>query len=256
MDRFDGHEGAGRLTRFFVCPDQIRDGRVVIAGADVHHLRDVLRLGPGDSIQVLDGSNNEYVAVIESADPEGVVASIVDSRIRATEPRVHLTLAQCLPKGEKMEWVLQKGTEVGYSGFIPVASERSVVRLDAERAARKTERWNRVVREASEQAGRAVLPKVLPMLSWRELCGTFDGYDRVLLPWEGEETRGLRSALEGEPGRMLVIIGPEGGLTQGEVSVAEQAGAIPVSLGRRILRTETAGLVAAAAILFAAGEMG
>lgn len=245
------------MPRFFVPPDRIRDGQIRMDGPDVHHLRDVLRLKPGDRFSVLDGDNREYLVELMSLDADSASARVLTEGVRPTEPRVRMTLAQCLPKGEKMEWVLQKGTEIGYSVFVPVASSRSVVHLDGARADRKVERWRRVVREAAEQAGRAVLPDVHELCSWSGLCASFGEFDMVLLPWEGEQVLGLREALHGGvPGNLLIVIGPEGGLSLDEVEEARRHGARAVSLGKRILRTETAGLVAGAAVLYEAGEMG
>lgn len=253
-----GHAGVMEpLPRFFVAREQIRDGKVVIERDDAHHLRDVLRLRPGDRISVLDGDNREYLVELQSLEAGAAEGRILAQEVRPTEPRVRLTLAQCLPKGEKMEWVLQKGTEIGYSAFIPVVSSRSVVRLESDRVDRKLERWRRVVREAAEQAGRAILPEVREPCTWSGLCALVPEFDAVLLPWEGEQALGLRAALkDGVPGKVLVVIGPEGGLSLDEVKEAVGRGARAVSLGRRILRTETAGLVAAVAVLYEAGEMG
>lgn len=244
------------MPRVFVPSGQIRHGEVAIDGADAHHLRDVLRLGVGDTITVLDGDNRQYEVRLTGVESGRVCGEVLSEEARATEPSLEMTLAQCLPKGEKMEWVLQKGTEVGFAAFIPVASERSIVRLDGERAHKKHERWVRVVREAAQQAGRARLSEVHGLLDWAGLCRAFDGFDQVILPWEGEQSLGLRAYLrKGLHGRILVVIGPEGGLSLEEVEQARRLGACTVSLGKRILRTETAGLVVGACLMYEAGEM-
>lgn len=243
------------LARFFVEQSQINGDRVELTGADVHHLRDVLRLKPGDVITVLDGANREYRVQLEVVDSGHAEGLILSSNLRPTEPRVMLTLAQCLPKGDKMELVLQKGTEIGYAAFIPVISERSIVKLDADRAAKKGERWRKIVQSAAEQAGRARLPEVHPIHSWQLLCDRFKEFDLVLLPWEGEETTGLKETLQAKKfASVLIIIGPEGGLAVDEVEKARSHGAITVSLGPRIMRTETAGLAAGVAVLYESGD--
>jgi len=243
------------LARFFVDQSQISGDRVALTGADAHHLRDVLRLNPGDVITVLDGANREYSVQLEEVNSGQAEGVILSSGLRPTEPRTFLTLAQCLPKGDKMELVLQKGTEIGYTAFIPVVSERSIVKLDADRAAKKGERWRKIVQAAAEQSGRARLPELHPMHSWQQLCDRFAEFDLVLLPWEGEETTGLKETLQAKGfTSVLIIIGPEGGFAVTEVEKARSHGALTVSLGPRIMRTETAGLAAGVAVLYEAGD--
>lgn len=257
MDHSLCHERLISLTRFFVDQSQIGGNRVTITGADAHHLRDVLRLKPGDTITVLDGANREYSVRLEEVNSGHAEGLILSSCLRQTEPAVLLTLAQCLPKGDKMEQVLQKGTEIGYSAFIPVVSERSIVKLDRERAVKKGERWRKIVQAAAEQSGRARLPEVHPIHSWQQLCNRFADFDLVLIPWEGEETVGLKETLKAKANNStsaLIIIGPEGGLAVTEVEKARSYGALTVSLGPRIMRTETAGLASGVAVLYELGD--
>lgn len=264
MDYSLCHERLISLARFFVDQSQISGNRVAITGADAHHLRDVLRLKPGDAITVLDGANREYRVQLEEVNSGHAEGLILRSCLRQTEPRVSLTLAQCLPKGDKMELVLQKGTEIGYSAFIPVVSERSIVKLDGERAVKKGERWRKIVQAAAEQSGRARLPEVYPIHSWQQLCDRFTDFDLVLIPWEGEGTAGLKETLKtkniaegsdlSNAPSILIIIGPEGGLAVTEVEKARNYGALTVSLGPRIMRTETAGLASGVAVLYESGD--
>ncbi|HCF89983.1 MAG TPA: 16S rRNA (uracil(1498)-N(3))-methyltransferase [Firmicutes bacterium] len=266
MDHGLCHERLISLARFFIDQSQISGDSVAITGADAHHLRDVLRLKPGDVITVLDGANREYCVRLDTVDSGHAEGSILSNCLRQTEPRALLTLAQCLPKGDKMELVLQKGTEIGYTAFIPVVSERSIVKLDADRAAKKGERWRKIVQSAAEQSGRARLPEVHSLHSWQQLCDRFTDFDLVLLPWEGEEAAGLKETLKAKNigagvgagasngTSILVIIGPEGGLAVSEVEKARSCGALTVSLGPRILRTETAGLACGVAVLYESGD--
>jgi len=186
---------------------------------------------------------------------------VVGRRTGRPEPRVRLVLYQSLVKGERFDWVLEKGTELGVAAFVPLLSRRNVLRVATGRTGRP-DRWSRVVREAAEQCGRSVLPDILPPKRLEEALA--EAADLRLMPWEGEEALGLaavlrraRPALEaaGSP-TVAVLVGPEGGFAGDEVVLAREAGAQVVSMGQRILRSETAGIVAAAAVLYELGELG
>ncbi|HEX7713138.1 MAG TPA: 16S rRNA (uracil(1498)-N(3))-methyltransferase [Bacillota bacterium] len=252
------------MTRFFIPSSQIEGNRVFLRGADRHHLLTVLREGPGAEIMVLNGRGEEFQAKITAISPDAVEAEICRRSERVVEPRLRINLAQSLPKADKFEWIIQKNTEVGVARFQPVLSERSNIRLDRDTTAKKMERWRRIIQEAAEQSGRAVLPELEPIRSWdRFLEELRPGL--ILIPWEGEQTRSLREILSRKqpadgaaawPGEVTVIIGPEGGFSLDEVAEAQSRGAIPVTLGPRILRTETAGLVVAAALLYHFDDLG
>jgi 16S rRNA (uracil1498-N3)-methyltransferase len=179
---------------------------------------------------------------------------VLASREPPGEPDVRLVLYQALIKGQRFDWVLEKGTEVGVSSFVPVVSSRSVVR-PAEASASRLERWQRIVTEAAEQSGRSRLPQVSPPVTFADALASAPGLR--LLPWEGEHDITLREALtaEGPPEAVSLFIGPEGGFPTEEVEMARQQGVRTVSLGPRILRAETAGIVAAALVLHELGEM-
>ncbi|TCL64286.1 16S rRNA (uracil1498-N3)-methyltransferase [Hydrogenispora ethanolica] len=247
------------MTRFFIPADQITGEQVVLKGADAHHLSKVLRSKVGDELTVLNGKGEEYRAVLTALQPETVRAELIETVGRQAEAAVRIHLVQGMPKGEKLEWILQKNTELGVAGFQPVMTERSTVRLDPPARAKKLERWSKIIREAAEQSGRQLLPELEPIREWRELLRRPFRPGLVLIPWEGERTRSLRQALtehQGVPDVLTVLIGPEGGFSLAEVEQAQDLGAVPVTLGPRILRTETAGLAVAAAILYHYGEMG
>ncbi|NLA58618.1 MAG: 16S rRNA (uracil(1498)-N(3))-methyltransferase [Firmicutes bacterium] len=256
-------------ARFFVEPDQIVGDMVTIQGEELAHLARVLRLGPGDAVTICDGTGMEYYGILEEVLPDAAAARIRERIVSPGEPRTRITLVQGLPKADKMDLIIKKGTEVGISQFIPVITERTIVQLTAGKAGRRVERWQRIAKEAAKQCRRAVIPKVHHPLQWRECIDRYLMDDRGrlgLIPWEeiaGTGT-GLREVLTSaadwdDAGRALntwLFIGPEGGFSEAEVQQAAAAGILTVSLGPRILRTETAGPITAALILYQRGELG
>ena len=180
------------MPNIFVTPEQIRGDRLRIAGGDAGHLLRVLRLGPGDRFLALDGTGLEYQARIVHAEPDRLEAIVEERRRRQTEPRLRLTLGQGLPKGDKMEQVIRKGTELGLAGFWPLLTERCVAVPPGERRAGRLGRWQKIANEAASQSGRAMIPPVAAPRTWAETIADFGGFDLVLLPWEGEETTSLK----------------------------------------------------------------
>lgn len=240
------------MTHFFISSDQIKENTVILQGEDRHHLVNVLRQGPGGEVVVLNGKGEEYLVRIKEVTPELVIGEIIEKLERQTEPGVKITLVQSLPKADKFEWILQKNTELGVARFQPVITERSNIKLTPEARERKQERWRRIIKEAAEQSGRRIIPELEPIRCWDEVIADFKD-ELVLIPWEGERTRSLKQVLKSlkvQPERITVLIGPEGGFSVGEVEKARDKGAIPVTLGPRILRTETAGLVVTAALFY------
>jgi len=219
-------------------------------------------MGPGDRLSIVDGSGREYMARIERTAETSVIAAIEEERGSGPgEPRVPLVLAQGIPKLDKMDFIVQKCTEIGVSRFLPVLAERSVARTNADSADRKVLRWQRIAEEAAKQAGRGAVP---PVEGVREFESALDELASqgipLIMPWELEQEQSLRGALAGidlkkTPG-IALIIGPEGGFSHYEVELAKRYGALTATLGRRILRTETAGLAAAAVIMYELGEFG
>jgi len=239
-----------RTYRFHVDQDQLRGGEVRIVGPDARQIRTVLRLGIGDELQVTAGGCH-YRAQIAAMTRGLVTAEILEAFDLRTEPSVTITLAQALSKGEKLDWIVQKGTELGVSEFALFHSCRCIAKLDAERTASRIARLHRITKEAAEQSGRCIVPKVRGVLSFDELLREVSEYDLALLCSEGEGTPMLGNALceFADVGNILVIVGPEGGLSEDEEAGAVRAGAKPVSLGSRILRCETAALAASAIIV-------
>ncbi len=247
-----------RIPRVFIDPENREDGHVQITGAAARHLTRVLRLGPGAELVALDGKGGAFRARIEKETRDGVSA-VIEERIPATgEPGVKITLVQGLPKADKMDYVVQKATEIGVSRIIPLASERAVVRTGGERADKKRERWRRIAVSAAEQAFRAIVPEILPVMTLSEVLEAVPAGALLLFPWEEERRTPLQAVLRAQPAvpDVYIFIGPEGGFTEAEAEAARAHGAHCVTLGPRLLRTETAGPVVAALVLYEWGEMG
>lgn len=240
-------------TRFFV--ERVAGARVTLGKEDSHHLLRVMRAEPGEPFVVL-AEGVQYDCRLAGAEEGRAVGEVLAQRPATGEPPVKITLFQGLAKGEKMETVVQHCTELGVCGFVPVATSRAVVKLEPKKAAERVERWQKIAREAAEQSRRGAVPTVAPVASWKEAAARCGSFDLAVVPWE-EGGRPLRELLTENPGArsIAVFIGPEGGLSPEEVDLARQKGAVAVTLGPRILRTETAGLAAAAAILYALGDL-
>ena len=243
------------MTRFFIRPDQIASGLVTLDADDAHHLRVVLHAQPGQKIAVLDGSGQEWTATLTEMGKTQAMARLGVPFWPPTEPQAQITVAQALPKvAEKMEQVLQRGTEIGATGFWAFASERSLTHLTAERHEKRLGRWQTIIKTAAEQSHRAILPTLQISGSLADVLKEALNYDLALLAYEEEHELSLHSALLAvptPPKRILIIIGPESGLTAHEAAAARKSGVRTVSLGPRTLRTETAAMVMVAQILFA-----
>ena len=234
------------MHRFFVARP-LAVGVTVQIDALAQQLAQVLRMQAGDEVVLLDGSGEEFRSRLAYLDRRTAAAEVLASTSCRAEPRSHLTLYQCSLKQDKFEWVLQKGTELGISRFVPVISERSVVRPAAALLG-KYPRWQSIVREAAEQCGRARIPELAPPCDWQEAVGGADGLR--LLPWEGAQDQlTLHAILQEESPKFTsfsILIGPEGGIATSEAQLAVAEGWQIASLGPRILRAETAALAAAA----------
>ncbi len=245
------------MYRFFVPAECIRNEAVVIRGGPAHQIRDVLRLKAGDRVAVLDDSGCEYEVTLDQVS-RGTASGRICSKRDIAEPGTEVVLYQSLLKGTRFEFVLQKCTEVGVCGFVPVACERSLARYPGDK---KMERWRRIITEASEQSGRGKLPRLQPAVSFRQACQSVQGPS--LIACVGGVATGLRSILRSRPltadrgdyAKVNLFIGPEGGFSPSELEFASTCGVSAVGLGNRVLRAETAGLVAAAAILYESGDL-
>lgn len=249
---------AAALRRFFVPPSVLRARNVTLGAELAHRMGRVLRLRRGDRVVLAAGGRKEYVVQLTAVSPHAVTGVVMAEREAPPEPAVHLTLYQSLLRPSRFDLVLEKGTEIGVSRFVPLVTAR-VQGQGEEPSAARAERWKRIVTEAAEQSGRGRPPAVDSPRELAEALGQASGLR--LLPYEGaaggrslgDHLRGLR---ERRPAAVSLFIGPEGGFERQEVELALAEGAELVSLGPRILRSETAGIVAAAIALEALGEMG
>jgi 16S rRNA (uracil1498-N3)-methyltransferase len=238
------------MNRFFVPESGFHGEQVTLSRRQAHQIRDVLRMKPGDVLIVLDNEGLEYEAALTEIRRDTAVAKIVERRPAPAEPAVRLTLYQSLLPRDKFELILQKCTEIGVARFVPVIAERSIVRNADAVTPRKLARWWTILTEAAEQSHRGRIPQLAEPTSFADsLAGLAEfGVSLIASPHEQQQT--LRSALRKEVKSIAVLIGPEGGFTKSELGLACDAGAIPITLGPRILRTETAAIVTTALVLY------
>jgi 16S rRNA (uracil1498-N3)-methyltransferase len=252
------------LQRYFVQPEQFGEEIVRITGEDVKHIARVMRSQIGDKIIVSDGISKVAITEIVILEQQEVQSRIIEWLTSQAEPKLQVTIAQSLPKGDKMEIVIQKCTEIGATTFLPFLSERTVVQYDRKKEEKRTERWRKIVKEAAEQAHRDVVPQVLSPVSWKQLLASLADFDLVCFCYEKENGQQLRdivapfvdSMSPDQQYRVAIVVGPEGGFSEAEVLAAEATGATSIGLGRRILRTETAAMAALTCIMYESGEMG
>lgn len=248
------------MFQFFVEKSQISEetGTVCITGTDVNHICNVLRMKPGEEFYVNDGSaSGKYLCAMQAAAEEQVTCRILQ-RIRETsELSCEITLYQGLPKADKMELIIQKAVELGVSRIVPVAMKHCVVKLEDKKAQVKINRWQGIAEAAAKQSKRDVIPKIDSVMSLKEALAEASEFEVSLMPYENAEGMDFtRKFLESiKPGdRVAIFIGPEGGLDDSEVAMALANGTQPVTLGRRILRTETAGLAVLAMLVYVLEE--
>ena len=245
------------MHRFFVPPSNIEGERVTLPTDASRQLARVLRARPGDSIIALDDSGYEYAVTLDNVSPKQASGIVSDQYPGESETRLSITLYQGLMKADRFEYVLQKGTELGIARFVPMISERTVARNVI--TPNRLERWRRIIREAAEQSGRCRLPVLEDALSFSEACDSIA--KPAIIGWELERDTAIRDTLVRHKAvieraeSIGIVIGSEGGLTDEEVGYAIARGITPVSMGRRILRAETAGIIAAAAVLYEMGEL-
>lgn len=245
---------------FIVNPIQIKLGKVTISGEDFEHLFRVLRLKSGDEITVADGSGNLHICVLEDIYKSEAIGKIINTVPDQSESPIEVILLQGLPKGDKLELVIQKATELGVSRVVSVAMQRSVVQLSKNKVKDRLSRWQRIAQEAAKQCRRSRIPLVEYSSNLEEALAQLDEDALILLPWEAENSLGIKEIIKGEKAKdkrqIALVIGPEGGFEDYEVELARQYGAIPLSLGPRILRTETAALAAITIVMYQLGDLG
>lgn len=244
--------------RFFLPLDNIEPTEVTFPPQVSRQLARVLRVQVGERVVVLDNTGWEYEVTLTDLSREEAVGEVVQRRRCSGEPAVSITLYQCVLKGDKFDLVLQKCTELGVSAFVPVYSERTVPKKsEGSTRSRREDRWRKILAEAAEQSGRGLIPRLVQGVDLRTACETVT--KPAIIPWEEERSTGLRSVLRGlgSPISSIdVVVGPEGGFTAAEVEYASSLGVLPVSLGARILRAETAAIAGISAVMYEIGLLG
>lgn len=241
------------MQHFFVTPAQVKGEYIFVEGSDVNHMKNVLRMRVGEEVTVSDGNNLQYLCEVDRYEDSEAVLRIVEEKGVDTELSSKIYLFQGLPKQDKMELIVQKAVELGAYQVVPVATKRCVVKLDDKKAKKKVERWQQIAESAAKQAGRGYIPEVSGVMSFKEALAFAKNLDVVLIPYElaegMKETRKIIASIE--PGQSVgIFIGPEGGFEKEEVELAIAQGAKSITLGKRILRTETAGLTTLSVLMF------
>jgi 16S rRNA (uracil1498-N3)-methyltransferase len=246
------------MARFFLPRTKIDGRRGIIAGAELHHLRRVLRLRAGDPIVAFDDSGWEHEAVIRTLDDTEAEVEILRSYQAERESPLAVTLALGLIKGDKMDYVIEKATELGVKTIAPFVSRYTVPKINERKAVQRSDRWQKIALSAAKQCGRSSLPQVLPVCDYREVIGGQASADLKLFFWEMEADQTLKHVHGHETGveSVILVIGPEGGLTVEEAELARARGYTLVSLGPRILRAETAALTAVSLVQYLWGDLG
>ena len=238
------------MSVFFIKKNQLKENSVSITGELLKHLRDSLRIKKGEMMFCADEEGTKYAVLVTYAGKDLFIGEITERTGRQSEAAIFIHLVQAVPKGPKLDFIIQKTTELGINAITPVISERSVVRIEKERAEDKLRRWKKIALEAAQQSNRLDVPDIAPPISFHDYMASFKKGDLNLLLYEEEKRMGIKEVLRGiqeaKSGvkTIILLIGPEGGFSQDEVETAVEAGFTPVSLGSQILRTETAPIVA------------
>lgn len=241
------------MSIFYVKNNQIESDTAFVCGEDVKHIRDVLRYKVDDELNICDENGVKYLTKINSFESDKVNLKIFEVSNDTTEASVDITLFQGLPKADKLEMIVQKCTELGANTIVPVEMDRSIVKIDSKSIDKKVERWNKIALEASKQSGRQKVPKVEKPINIKKLIENISKYDILVLPYECEKDKTLKAVLRNldkSCKRIAVLIGPEGGFSDEEIEKLNLDNVRMVTLGPRILRTETAGLATIAMILY------
>lgn len=246
------------MSKFFVKVNQIRENIITISGQDVNHIKKVLRKKIGDMITVSDGENKEYTCKIETITDEYIEAVILEQKQIQLENATKIDLIQALPKSDKMEYIIQKTTELGINKIIPVITQRVVVKLDDNSKIKKVQRWQKIAEEASKQCKRDNIPQIDSIIHISNLVEKLKEYDIVLLAYENEKQERIKDIIEEikKSNKIAIMIGPEGGFEENEIKyLLEYQNTKIISLGKRILRTETAGIVVTSILKYEIGEI-
>ena len=240
------------MPRFFT--ETIDENKGIILGDDAKHIAKVLRMHPGESLIACDCKGKDYDCVIEALTDKQVDLKVERVYPSETEPSVFVTLYQAMPKSDKMELIIQKAVELGVSAIVPVQTKRCVSRPDAKSMAKKLERYNRIALEAAKQCGRGIIPQVLPMLDYPQALAAMKEDEQAILFYENS-TSSFQEELKQAGKSLSIMVGAEGGFEEEEVQKALEQGVASISLGKRILRCETAPLAALSIIMYQTGNM-
>ena len=241
------------ITNFYCEPENINRDSLRIVGEEKKHIVSVLRCKKGDLIDVADGRGNVYRVEIADIKKDEVHCKIISEKSAENEPEIHLSLAQPLCQGYKMDWLIEKATEIGVSSVIPLLTERTIVKLgDSKKEKAKTHRWRKIAIASMKQSLRSFLPDIKPVTQFKKLLPEIKKYDLTLLGSLESDAKNLKDILQLEKStkKILAVVGPEAGFTDEELFQLKSAGAIPVRLGQRRLRTETAGIVLSTLVMY------
>lgn len=246
------------MPKFFVKEDQIKDNEIIILGQDVNHIKKVLRAKKGDELQICNSQNGEnFLCEINDLENENIICKIKEKINKNVESNIEVTIFQGLPKSDKMEYIIQKSVELGVHDITPVEMKRCVVKLNEKDKIKKIDRWQKISEVAAKQCGRNIIPNINQIINLKNVCNLFDKYDIVLVAYENENKNTLKNELEkikqkynNREIKIGVIIGPEGGIDSEEIKMLQENGAITITLGKRILRTETVALNVLSIIMY------
>ena len=247
------------MHRFYVNQNQITDPAIRITGPDVNHIKNVLRMKQGEEIIICNGQGKDCYCIIDRVSEDEIIASVQTVKATESELGTRITLFQGLPKSDKMELIIQKAVELGVYEIVPVMTKRVIVKLDdKKKEAKKLERWQAIAEGAAKQSGRGIIPIVKPVQTYAQAIDYAITFDKNMIPYENangmQHTREIMNGLSKHK-TVGVFIGPEGGFEEAEIDRAKQAGIDPITLGKRILRTETAGLAVLAMMVLVLDEV-
>lgn len=246
------------MHRFFVDSENINSKEVIIDGEDIKHIKASLRLEIEDEIEVSNKEGTDYRCKIRQINNDNIVCEIIETYKSEAESDIDIILFQGLPKSTKMELIIQKSTELGVKKIVPLASERCVVKIhDKKKEKKRIERWARIAQEAAKQSKRGIIPEISSIVSFKDALEILKDEDLVIVPYENEENLGIKTVLKNTTSKRInIIIGPEGGFEESEIEALKEINSKIVTLGPRILRTETAGFTTSALILYELGDLG
>lgn len=246
------------MHRFFVEQENISENTVEIDGEDVKHIVNVLRIEAGEEVEICDKNGTDYKCKIIETSKENVICEILERYKSKGESEIEITLFQGLPKSTKMELIVQKSTELGVKKIVPLVTARSIVKInDRKKEDKKIERWSKIAAEAAKQSKRGIIPEISPIMTFNEMLESLGDEDMVIVPYESEENLGIKTILKDCKNKKVnIIIGPEGGFAEVEIESLKEINSHIVTLGPRILRTETAGFTTTAIVLYELGDLG